>query len=619
MDFVDFFLSPDGSIEEIIARHEGGIEALVKIQFPDIKGYFDPFAEDIAKDVWHLDARSRNGRLGFNIFSRGSPEVNEKEKTASLLVEIAPFMKDYLLSDWQEWMFESGDEVLKIIRALDKKIDVGEILEKTEAGKVRLPEGSSTSGDYDVNLAIQETVSPPHNYKLTREYLRRIVSGELERAEMNRFQTPAKGNLIVPAQGGALAHTRVRTENYSLIIKRNQLHGIRHSTSDFMDTSSSESLYLEFEGNRTDDAGLNSVTVNFLESDVRQVPWPHPVPERPGPEKNPGSKKSFFFNGEKASGFEVPKDKAGFRRLSGAVRSLPETPHCAYFDEFPSQEILSIIETASIEDKIKAVVFRKLPNSEMGFREKDVSRIRYLSEMGVQVVWEIEKWGERRVFYKEGFMNQETIPHFDKALRSNSIAVVFGSSSAYPDDVDMVAIRKAMSDFRNFVGGEGFVFNGGGPAIMNASSRIAQETGLKAGNIALMVPGQVSGSDDLYRADVLLPYNSDEISNRENRLFQVSGPKIAYKGGVGTASELFEAATREKIYMQRNPIIVVGEEGSFIFELSKLISIGEKEGTVPRWASETIYRTTRDNGIYDALLGHYGFQRTEKAFPPKNE
>ena len=617
MELLDFYVSPDGCIDEIVGRGEDCVSAVVRVGFPDLEGYFDGFAEDVGRGDWFLSGRSRIARFGFNFASEGAPVVDERGRSLSFLVGIVPFMQDYVLDGWQDWLFSEGDPVLRVRRAVGERVGVEELEAKRRLGKVRFPSGFCFSGDYDVRLPVKGVVSRHASGRLTGEYLARAVSGDLGREYMDLFQVPVEGGVVVPAGGGALAHARVRFGGYSAVVKREQDGGVR-SASGFVDANSSESLYLAFEGGGVEDVGLDSAVVSVLRSDVRVVDGSFSdLRFSLDFGKRTGSSPVYVSKGDSVGLLcrVDHKDREDVKSFSSSVDSLSSGSHAVYFDEFPSESVLSVVERASIDDKIGSLSFKRLPRSETGFTAGEVSRLRHLADLGVEVCWDVEPWGERRFFYKAGFMVKEMIPVFDKALKSNSVAAVFGSAGVYQQDRDYRRLLEIISGFKDFVGGEGFVFNGGGPAVMSASSEITREQGLYVGNSSIVIPDEVSSFEDVYRADVVLPYHFSHINTRQEQLFQASSVRFFYDpAGVGTASEFFEAETREKLYRKGNPIFVIGSDDSFIVQVAKTLKFGRAQGTLPERLVDphNTYVMPDGRGVYGKLIEHYGFERVDR-------
>jgi uncharacterized protein (TIGR00730 family) len=141
-----------------------------------------------------------------------------------------------------------------------------------------------------------------------------------------------------------------------------------------------------------------------------------------------------------------------------------------------------------------------------------------------------------------------------EALRELGPAVTFfGSARVKPDQPYYEHGR----EIARRVGGEGFaIITGGGPGLMEAANRGAQDAGVTSVGLNIMLPFEQAPNP--YQ-DIAL--TCEFFFTRKMMFVRYATAFVVLPGGFGTLDELFEALVLEQVDKIRDfPIILVGTE-----------------------------------------------------------
>jgi uncharacterized protein (TIGR00730 family) len=140
-----------------------------------------------------------------------------------------------------------------------------------------------------------------------------------------------------------------------------------------------------------------------------------------------------------------------------------------------------------------------------------------------------------------------TLAHIGKAVS------VFGSARTPESD----PMYEAARDLSRRLGEEGFaVITGGGPGIMEAANRGAQEAGVPSIGLGIELPHEQDLNDWV---DVPLEFHY--FFTRKVMFVRYASAFVVFPGGFGTLDELFEAATlRQTEKIRWFPVILFGTD-----------------------------------------------------------
>ena len=130
---------------------------------------------------------------------------------------------------------------------------------------------------------------------------------------------------------------------------------------------------------------------------------------------------------------------------------------------------------------------------------------------------------------------------------------IFGSARTPRDDPRYERAR----ELARRLGHEGFaIITGGGPGIMEAANRGAQEAGVPSVGLGIELPHE-QGMNDY----VDLALNFHYFFTRKVMFVRYASGFVVYPGGFGTMDELFEAATlRQTEKIRHFPVVLVGSD-----------------------------------------------------------
>jgi uncharacterized protein (TIGR00730 family) len=149
---------------------------------------------------------------------------------------------------------------------------------------------------------------------------------------------------------------------------------------------------------------------------------------------------------------------------------------------------------------------------------------------------------------------QDELRNGFKALGSIGKAVsIFGSARTPPDHPRYQQAR----ELARRLGEEGFaIITGGGPGIMEAANRGAQDAGVPSIGLGIELPHE-QGMNDW----VDLPLAFHYFFTRKVMFVRYASGFVVFPGGFGTMDELFEAATlRQTEKIRYFPIVMVGSD-----------------------------------------------------------
>lgn len=149
---------------------------------------------------------------------------------------------------------------------------------------------------------------------------------------------------------------------------------------------------------------------------------------------------------------------------------------------------------------------------------------------------------------------QDELRNGFKALGSIGKAVsIFGSARTPPDHPRYHQAR----ELARRLGEEGFaIITGGGPGIMEAANRGAQDAGVPSIGLGIELPHEQGMNDWV---DVPLAFHY--FFTRKVMFVRYASGFVVFPGGFGTMDELFEAATlRQTEKIRYFPIVMVGSD-----------------------------------------------------------
>ncbi len=140
---------------------------------------------------------------------------------------------------------------------------------------------------------------------------------------------------------------------------------------------------------------------------------------------------------------------------------------------------------------------------------------------------------------------------FDSLAHIGKAVSVFGSARTPRDDLYYAGAR----DLARRLGDDGFaVITGGGPGIMEAANRGAEDAGVPSIGLGIELPHEQSMNEW-----VGLPLEFHYFFTRKVMFVRYASAFVVFPGGFGTFDELFEAATLRQTEKIRDfPILLFG-------------------------------------------------------------
>ena len=150
-------------------------------------------------------------------------------------------------------------------------------------------------------------------------------------------------------------------------------------------------------------------------------------------------------------------------------------------------------------------------------------------------------------------VDEELRRGFGKLAQVGKAVSVFGSARTPESD----PMYGAACELARRLGEEGFaIITGGGPGIMEAANRGAQEAGVPSIGLGIELPHEQSLNDWV---DVPLEFHY--FFTRKVMFVRYASAFVVFPGGFGTLDELFEAATlRQTEKIRWFPVILFGTD-----------------------------------------------------------
>lgn len=147
----------------------------------------------------------------------------------------------------------------------------------------------------------------------------------------------------------------------------------------------------------------------------------------------------------------------------------------------------------------------------------------------------------------------EFVEGFDALSDVDTAVAIFGSARMKPDDP---WYAKAVETARLFAAANFAVITGGGPGIMEAANRGAQEGGTLSIGLNIELPHEQAANPYLNRV-----INFRYFFVRKTMFIKYSRGFVFFPGGYGTLDELFEALTLIQTDRIRNfPVVLMSRE-----------------------------------------------------------
>jgi len=150
-------------------------------------------------------------------------------------------------------------------------------------------------------------------------------------------------------------------------------------------------------------------------------------------------------------------------------------------------------------------------------------------------------------------ISQELRMGFDALAGVSAAASFFGSARTQPDDPDYELARETA----RVVGESGMaVITGGGPGLMEAANRGAQDAGALSVGLNIELPFEQGGNP---HCDIALEFHYFFV--RKIMFVRYASGFVVFPGGFGTMDELWEALTliqTDKI--RQFPVVLVGTD-----------------------------------------------------------
>ena len=170
---------------------------------------------------------------------------------------------------------------------------------------------------------------------------------------------------------------------------------------------------------------------------------------------------------------------------------------------------------------------------------------------------EVEAWQQSRIkdLWRIFRIMSEFVDGFEKMSEMGPCVSVFGSSRTRPGSKYYLLAEELAKELVK----SGFgVISGGGPGIMEAANKGAQEGGGDSVGLNIIVPHEQEGNRYVDRDKLI---NFDFFFVRKVMFSKYAQGFVVFPGGFGTLDELFEALTliqTEKA--TRFPVVLLGTE-----------------------------------------------------------
>ncbi|MEQ9363961.1 MAG: LOG family protein [Leptospirales bacterium] len=222
---------------------------------------------------------------------------------------------------------------------------------------------------------------------------------------------------------------------------------------------------------------------------------------------------------------------------------------------FPRWDICSKIDMSC--DKIAGLVFRKASQrNDPFFSEFDIARLKNFYNLGIRCLWLRQTLTTEYVMRDDCgfFMPSDLIERFQAA----TFFACYGSSAVVDEDT-ISQLPGFFKQLRELFGEIGVV-TGGGPRLMEAVNRKAQEAGILSVSSALSTeftenPQALNNFSDVFM------YFDEYCRHVRQKNFSIARFPIFFPGGVGTLEEVGIELCNLKLGIHQNaPYIFVGTE-----------------------------------------------------------
>jgi uncharacterized protein (TIGR00730 family) len=193
------------------------------------------------------------------------------------------------------------------------------------------------------------------------------------------------------------------------------------------------------------------------------------------------------------------------------------------------------------------------------------------------------------------------LSHIGKAVS------IFGSARTRSDDPSYEAARRLARD----LGEQGYaIITGGGPGIMEAANRGAQEAGAISVGLGIELPHEQSLNQYV---DVGVTFHY--FFTRKVMFVRYASGFVVFPGGFGTLDEAFEAATLRQTEKIRYFPIVLFDSGYWGGLTAWLQDTMLREGNINESDVESLHLTDSFDDVRDVLEGVV--HRRPRRSPPK--
>lgn len=222
---------------------------------------------------------------------------------------------------------------------------------------------------------------------------------------------------------------------------------------------------------------------------------------------------------------------------------------------FPRWDIASKIEMC--KDKIEAVIFRKpSQKNDPFFSEYDVVRLKFLHNLGIRVIW--MRYDGPHVYVTRDDCGFFTRDNLIQRFRDATFFACYGSASQVSKKI-IKQLPEFFSELRDLFGEIGVV-TGGGPGLMEAVNRSADQLGILSASCCLSTEFAESPQTMNRYSNVFMFFN-EYCRHVRQKNFYIARFPIFFPGGVGTLEEIGIELCNLKLRVRDNaPYIFVGKD-----------------------------------------------------------
>jgi len=195
----------------------------------------------------------------------------------------------------------------------------------------------------------------------------------------------------------------------------------------------------------------------------------------------------------------------------------------------------------------------------------------------------------------------EFVEGFEEMTKVGRAVSIFGSARTEPGD----AQYELCVETARLLGEAGFaVITGGGPGIMEAANKGAQESGARSVGCNIELPFEQSGNSF---ADLSIDFRYFFV--RKTMFVKYAQAFVIFPGGFGTMDELFESLTLIQTGKVRNfPVVLVGTEywGGLLDWIRERMVV---EGKISESDLDLLYLTDDPREVRDHIVHRYRRRR----------